>query len=140
MKTILVPRTEDPLFKSEFKKYLLHQVNELYVEYKEIPDEVLFKGKLGAILYNLLKSDNWELGKTKIIHKKGSNEIIIHFTRSITVKKDSLIPTQSESLDGKIISGIIDSKSASSINKAPSNFNIEKTVSPSIRILLKEMK
>ncbi len=140
MKTILVPRKEDSLFKSEFKKYLLHQVNNLYVEYKEIPDEIVFKGKLGAILYNLLKLDDWKLGKTKMIHEKGSNEIIIHFTRNITIKKDSLIPTRSESLDGKIVNGIIDSKSASSINKASNSFSIEKTVSPSIRILLKEMK
>lgn len=142
METIRIPLYKDPVFESEFKKYLLHQINQMYLEYNEIPDEVSFKGKLGKHLHTLVVSNNWNFSKTKIVHEKGPNEMEIRFTRNITIKKNSnIIPTHQDSLDGRVVDGWLDSKAVSSLTGSSSlNFDVEKTETPSVTILLKELK
>jgi len=142
MQTVRVPLKKDPIFEIEFKKYLLHQINQLYLEYNEIPDQVSFRGKLGMRLYNIVQSNNWNFNKTKMLHERGPNEMEIHFTRNITVKKNSnIIPTQHDSLDGKVVDGWLDSKAVSSLTGSSSlNFDVEKTETPSVTILLKELE
>ena len=140
MNVIRVPLYEDPLFALEFKKYLLHQINLMYLEYSEIPDEVSFKGRLGKHLYSIIQSNNWNFNKTKILHEKGPNEMEIRFTRNITITKESNIPIQDSSLDGKIVDGWLDKSSQNSIiGSFSNNFNIEKSVTPSIKIPIKEL-
>ncbi len=113
----------------------------MYSLYKEIPDEVSLRGRLGRRLYNIITSNDWNFGKTKIIHEKGSDVIVIRFTRNITVKKESGV-SQSETLDGKIVNGWMDSNAMNSLAKSSSQsgFSIEKTVTPSITILIRELK
>src|SRR6056300_1490669 len=129
MNVIRVPLYEDPLFALEFKKYLLHRINSMYLEYKEIPDEVLFKGRLGKHLYSIIQGNNWNFTKTQILHERGPNEMEIRFTRNITITKESNIPIQDSSLDGKVVDGWLDKSSQNSVIRSFGNsFNIEKTV------------
>ena len=140
MNIIRVPLCDDPVFVLEFKKYLLHQINLMYLEYKEIPDEVSFKGRLGMHLYSIIQDNNWNFNKTRIVHEKGPNEMEIRFTRNITISKESNIPIPDSSLDGKIVDGWLDKSSQNSIIGSFNNsFNIEKTVTPSIKIQIKEL-
>jgi len=141
MQIIKIPLRKDLFFESEFKRFLLHQINSMYLEYKEIPDEVSLRGRLGRRLYDIITSNDWNFGKTKIIHERGSNVIEIRFTRNITIKKDSGI-LQNETLDGKIVNGWLDSKSMNSIigSSSHSGLSIEKTVTPSVTILIEELK
>jgi len=141
MSVIRVPLYEDPLFASEFKKYLLHQINSMYLEYKEIPDEVSFKGRLGKHLHTIVIDNNWNFNKTKIIHERGPNEMEIRFTRNITISKESNIPIQDSTLDGKVVDGWLNKSSQNAIIGSFSNsFNIEKTVTPFIKIPIIELK
>lgn len=142
MQVIRVPLKKDLVFEIEFKKYLLHQINQLYLEYKEIPDLVSFRGNLGKHLHNIVVSNSWNFSTTKMLYEKGPNEIKIMFTKNIIVKKGSnIIPIQSESLDGKIVDAWLDSKAVSSlIGSSSLNFNVEKTETPSVTILIKELK
>ena len=141
MNIIRVPLYEDPLFALEFKKYLLHQINLMYLEYKEIPDEVSFKGRLGKHLHTIIIDNNWNFNKTRILYERGPNEMEIRFTRNITISKESNIPIQDSSLDGKVVDGWLDKSSQNSIIGSFSNsFNIEKTVTPSIKIPIIELK
>ncbi len=141
MQILNVPLKKDPFFENELKRFLLHQISSMYSLYKEIPDEVSLRGRLGRRLYNIITSNDWNFGKTKIIHEKGSDVIVIRFTRNITVKKESGV-SQSETLDGKIVNGWMDSNAMNSLAKSSSQsgFSIEKTVTPSITILIRELK
>lgn len=142
METIRIPLYKDPVFEIEFKKYLLHQINKLYLEYGEIPNEVSFRGKLGKHLHTLVVSNNWNFNKTKMIHEKGPNEMEIRFTRNIIVKKNSNIaPSHQDSLDGRIVNGWLDSKAVSSLTGSSNlSFDVEKTETPSVTVLIKELK
>ena len=141
MDKIKIPLYEDLFFVDQFKKYLLHQINSMYLEYKEVPDEVSLKGKLGRHLYNIITSNNWNFNKTKIIHERGPNVMEIRFTRNITISKESnQNVVKNESLDGKIVDGIVDSSMVSNFGKSSMGFNIEKTVTPSKTILIEELK
>ncbi len=142
MLTVRVPLKQDKFFENEFKKYLLSKINSLYLEYREIPDEVVFRGHLGSHLFNLVKSNNWNFGKTKTVNEKGPNQLEIRFTRNITIKKNTnLASSISNSLDGKVVEGILDDKSRKSIinSSIDTNFSVEKTVTPNLLIKLEEL-
>jgi hypothetical protein len=142
MQVVKVPLVEDIFFNIQFKKFILSKINSLYVEYNEIPNELIFKGALGRRLFNLINDNSWKFGKTKIFHEKGPNEIEIKYTRNITVKKNSDLASHvKSSLDGKIVDGWMNSKSQSSIvnSNIDTNFNIEKTVTPNLIIKLEKL-
>ncbi len=143
MQTIKIPLVDDEFFNTQLKKFILSKINSLYVEYKEIPDEVSFRGALGKRLFNLIIDNNWNFGKTKVIHEKGSNEMEIRYTRNITIKKNSDLASHVKpSVDGKIVDGWMDLKSQSSIinSNANTNFSIEKTVTPNLIVRLEKLK
>lgn len=138
---LLVPGSEDTQFPNEFKKVLLHHINILYREYSAIPDRIIFKGKLGKHLHNILLNNKWNLGITNILHVNGNNSIEIGFSKNITVSNKSNLSNHKSNIDGTIVngwSGEAYSRAMSQISP-DMNFNIEKTQTPKITILLKPL-
>ena len=142
MQVIYIPTVEDPIFTLEFKKFLLHKLNSLYLEYNNIPDEAVFRGRLGLHLFKIIEDNSWNFNNTKISHENGSNELEIRFNKDITINRTSnLNNPNTQSLDGKVVNGWSgDDFSNAMSNVSPDmNFNIEKTERPSIIIKLKNL-
>jgi len=136
---ILVPLYKDEAFPSEFKKYLLYQISSLYSQYGKVPELAMFKGKLGKILYDIVLNNKWNLGETKISHDNGPDLIEISFTKNITVSNNANLNKHIISIDGKVVDGWSGDAYSNAMSQiSPDmNFNIERTETPKITILLK---
>jgi hypothetical protein len=142
MNFIRIPLHEDLFFERELQKFILHHIDSLYREYSEWPDRIVFKGKLGKKLFEIYNKNNWNFNPIKAIYERGSNLMIIEFTRTINVKKDSnILKSEDGSVDGKIVEGWKGESFGLAMGGYSSNmnFNMEKTEKPMIIIKLKEL-
>ena len=130
MDFIRIPLHEDLFFEKELQRFILHHIDSLYKEYSEWPDRIVFKGKLGKKLFEIFNKNNWNFNPIKVISEVGSNLMIIEFTRTINVKKNSnIVKGWKEESFGLAMGGY----------SSNMNFNIEKTEKPKIVIKLKEL-
>ena len=142
MDFIRIPLHEDLFFEKELQRFILHHIDSLYKEYSEWPDRIVFKGKLGKKLFEIFNKNNWNFNPIKVISEVGSNLMIIEFTRTINVKKNSnILKADDERIDGKIVEGWKEESFGLAMGGYSSNmnFNIEKTEKPKIVIKLKEL-
>ena len=138
---IFVPLYKDDVFPGEFKKYILHQISSMYTDYNKVPDKAIFKGKLGKILYDMILDNKWNLGTIKLSHLSGPDVIEISFDNNITVSNNANLNKHISNIDGKVVDGWSGDEYSNAMSQiSPDmNFNIEKTVTPKITILLKPL-
>ena len=142
---IKVPKYPDAIFKNEIVKLVNGLIQILVDDYQERPDSLVFSGKLGRFLLNMYHDDAWDIGEIEVTWKDGYDQLIIEYTRNITIKKgEGDIPfAPNQGLDGKIIEGIPGSGTMSKIigsRMSGLNYSVEKTENPKMVIKLEELK
>lgn len=136
-----VPIDKKSEFNSRFFSLLSDSIYNIGRENQKWPDSIKFIGPLGKELFDLISTNNWDLSKfnPECPNPFGSlNKIVIEYQNPITQITDNSI-TSDSSLNGKIIKGIPGPETVSKIinYSIGSDFKTEKTVRPSIHIILK---
>lgn len=138
-----VPIEKKSEFISRFFNFISNQVSRIAFDNQKWPDSIKFTGPIGKELINIIKEKEWDFNRFNPVHVSGpTNKIIIEYLKPITQTSDTGATIDS-SLNGKIIKGIPGPDTASKIvsySSANTAFKIERTLRPSIHILLKRLK
>ena len=145
MKTFKVPIEKSESYRLDFFMFLSNSMQELLIEFEKWPDSIIFTGKLGSELNQIIIDQGWDFSQFKVqnIPNGNLNRIIFGYQSPLKISTN-------KSLDGKPsylragglnnleINGIPDSNT---INKMLSHsldfrFSLEKTHRPTVEILL----
>lgn len=134
-----IPATKNSEFDVLFFNSLSQGLEDLAMETDKWPDQIIFHGKIGKELFDLLADRGWDLSRFNPTYVDNVvNKIVIQYSKPLDQIEDRGY-AKGETLDGKITNGIPSSETMSKIVTASISpvFTIKRQIRPKLEIRLK---
>lgn len=145
MKTFNVPIKKESGYSMLFFNFLSTEMQEMSYKNGKWPDVIIFNGRLGGELFNIIKDQKWDFSKFKMSVKELNplNQLILEYSKPIKIKQEVSSDgkpsyERSESIDGFKSKGLVSPSDANKVikNSISNSFSLEKEIRPSLKIKL----
>jgi hypothetical protein len=136
---IAVPVNKDTYFSQVLLTSISNSLSDLYLEYEQLPNLILFQGPLGREVLLFIQEAAWDFKKFNPTYQDGPNQIVFKYTTPIKQVEEKGPVSPSDGLNGRVVNGIPNSSTMSKITGAYAGggFSIERTVRPELCVKLK---
>lgn len=129
--TLRIPQDKSPEFKMELFTVFSQAFEEIAFNNEKAPNSILFTGKLGKEVFDLINELKWDLnGMNPTFKPSNVSRITIGYKEALNkIEHDSIIR---DSIDGKMIEGIPTAEAMKGLMSSyiSPNFKKEKTIRP----------